>query len=195
MGEYKGIEVNKIEVSVSEEDVEKELQKTIEKNARLITIEDRGVKTGDTAIIDFEGFIDGVAFEGGKGSKHELVIGSGQFIPGFEEQLIDAKTGDEVEVNVEFPQEYGSTELAGKPALFKVKVNEIKVKELPVADDEFAKDVSEFDTLEAYKADLKDKLYAAAEHKADHETEDSIIDKIVENVVLEVPSGYGGKKN
>ena len=188
LGQYKGVEVSKVEIAVTDEDIEKELQKTIEKNARLITIEDRGVKTGDTAVIDFEGFIDGVAFDGGKGEKHELVIGSGQFIPGFEEQLIDANSGDELDVNVEFPQEYGSPDLAGKPAVFKVKINEIKVKELPLADDEFAKDVSEFDTLEAYKADIKDKLLHQAEHKATHETEDKIIDAVVGNVVLEVPS-------
>jgi trigger factor len=194
LGEYKGVEVKKIEVSVSEEDIEKEIQKSVEKNARLVTVEDRGVKTGDTAVIDFEGFVDGVAFEGGKGTKHELVIGSGQFIPGFEEQLIDAKTGDEVDVNVTFPEEYGSAELAGKPALFKVKVNEIKVKELPIVDDEFAKDISEFDTLEQYKADLKDKLTHAAEHKATHQTEDSIIDKVVENAILEVPTVMVEKK-
>lgn len=188
LGEYKGVEVKKVEAIVSDEDVEKELQKVVEKNARLITVDNRGIKTGDTAVIDFEGFIDGVAFEGGKGSKHELVIGSGQFIPGFEEQLIDAKTGDDIDVNVSFPEEYGSADLAGKPALFKVKVNEIKVKELPEVDDEFAKDVSEFDTLDAYKSDLKDKLTHAAEHKAEHETENNVIDKVVENATLEVPT-------
>jgi trigger factor len=187
LGEYKGIEVSKVEVSVSDEDVEKELSKVAEKNARIITVEDRPVQSGDTTVIDFEGFIDEVAFEGGKGSNHELVIGSGQFIPGFEEQLIGAKTGDEIDVNVSFPEDYGKDELSGKPALFKVKINEIKVKELPVLDDEFAKDVSEFDTLDAYKDSLKEKLLHDAEHKAEHQTEDAIIDKVVENATVEIP--------
>ncbi len=187
LGEYKGVEVSKIEVNVTDEDVEKELQTVIDKNARLVTVEDRAVQSGDTTIIDFEGFIDGVPFEGGKASDFELVIGSGQFIPGFEDQLIGTKTGDDVDVNVSFPEEYQKEELAGKPALFKVKIKEIKVKEMPVVDDEFAKDVSEFDTLEEYKQDLKNKLIHNAEHKAEHETEDNIIDKVVENATVDIP--------
>lgn len=187
LGEYKGVEVSKIEVNVTDEDVEKELQTVIDKNARLVTVEDRAVQSGDTTIIDFEGFIDGVPFEGGKASDFELVIGSGQFIPGFEDQLIGTKTGDDVDVNVSFPEEYQKEELAGKPALFKVKIKEIKVKEMPAVDDEFAKDVSEFDTLEEYKQDLKNKLIHNAEHKAEHETEDNIIDKVVENATVDIP--------
>ena len=187
LGQYKGVEVNKIETYVTEEDVEKELQKAAESNSRLITVDDRPIQSGDTAVIDFEGFMDGVAFEGGKGDDFELVIGSGSFIPGFEDQLIGIKTGDEVDVNVSFPEEYGKAELAGKPASFKVKVKEIKIKEMPVIDDEFAKDVSEFDSLEAYKEDLKKKLIENAEHKAKHETEDSVISKVVENATVDVP--------
>lgn len=187
LGQYKGVEVNKIETYVTEEDVEKELQKAAESNSRLITVEDRPVQSGDTAVIDFEGFMDGVAFKGGKGENYELVIGSGSFIPGFEDQLIGKNTGDDVEVNVTFPEEYGASELAGKPALFKVKVKEIKFREMPVIDDEFAKDVSEFDTIEAYKEDLKKKLIENAEHKAKHDTEDNIINKIVDNATVDVP--------
>ncbi|MCX7842046.1 MAG: trigger factor [Clostridia bacterium] len=187
LGNYKGVEVEKIEVNVADEDVEKELNKVAEKNARIITVEDRPVQSGDTAVIDFEGFIDGVAFEGGKGSNYSLVIGSGHFIPGFEEQLIGVASGSEVDVNVSFPDDYGNDELAGKPALFKVKVNEIKVRELPVLDDEFAKDVSEFDTLDEYKQDLKKKLVEKAEHDAKHQTEDNIIKKVVENAAVDIP--------
>jgi trigger factor len=187
LGEYKGVEVTKADALVTDEDVEKEIEKVLDKNSRLVTVEDRPVASGDTAIIDFEGFIDGVPFEGGKGTDHSLVIGSGTFIPGFEEQLIGAALGEEKDVNVSFPEEYGSAELAGKPALFKVTVKEIKIKELPALDDEFAKDVSEFDTLEQYKADLRQKLVEKAEHKAHHENEDNVVDKVVENATLEIP--------
>jgi trigger factor len=180
LGEYKGIETEKIEVVVTEEDVEKELNNIAEKN-------DRPVTNGDIAVIDFEGFIDGEAFEGGQGTDFSLTIGSGQFIPGFEEQLIGANTGDEVDVNVTFPEDYGHKDLAGKAALFKVNVKEIKIKELPVLDDEFAKDVSEFDTLDEYKEDLRKKLVEAAEHKAKHELEDKVINKAVENAVVDIP--------
>jgi len=187
LGEYKGVEVKKVEAKVTDEDLEKELLKISEKNARLITIEDRGIQSGDTAVIDFEGFIDGVAFEGGKGTDYSLVIGSGQFIPGFEEQLIEAEVGDEMDVNAAFPKDYGKDELAGKSAVFKVKINEIKFKELPVLDDEFAKDVSEFDTMEEYKADLMKKLLENAEHQAKHQTEDSVVDKVSENSIVDIP--------
>lgn len=187
LGQYKGVEVEKVQAIVTEDDVQKELDKVAEKNARIITVEDRAVQTNDTAVIDFEGFIDGVAFEGGKGTDYPLVIGSGQFIPGFEEQLIGLKKDAEADINVNFPEEYGTSELAGKPALFKVKVKEIKMKELPALDDEFAKDVSEFDTLEEYKQDLRKKLTDEAEHKAKHETEDKVVEKIADNATVEIP--------
>lgn len=187
LGEYKGVEVKKIEVNVTDEEVQKELEKAAEKNARIITVDDRAIQSGDTAVIDFEGFVDDKAFEGGTASDYSLVIGSGHFIPGFEEQLIGAKTGDSVDVNVAFPEDYGNKELAGKPALFKVTVKEIKVKELPELDDEFAKDVSEFDTLEEYKADIKKKMLEKAEHEAKHQTEDSVVDKAVENATVDIP--------
>ncbi|HHW48717.1 MAG TPA: trigger factor [Clostridiaceae bacterium] len=187
LGDYKGVEAEKVEANVTDEDVEKELKRVAERNSRLITVEDRGIQKDDIAIIDFNGFVDGKEFEGGKGTDYHLTIGSGQFIPGFEDQLIGAKTGDEVDVNVVFPEDYHATELAGKPALFKVKVKEIKVKELPVLDDEFAKDISEFDTLEEYKEDLKKKLRESAEHKAKHETEDNVINKVVDNASVDIP--------
>ena len=187
LGQYKDVEVQKASAVVTDEDVEKEIEKVLDKNSRLISIEDRPVASGDTAIIDFEGFIDGVAFEGGSGKDYNLVIGSGTFIPGFEDQLIGVALGEEKEVNVSFPEDYGSADLAGKSALFKVKVNEIKVKELPTLDDEFAKDVSEFDTLEEYKADLRKKLVEQAEHSAHHENEDNVVDKVVENATIDIP--------
>ena len=187
LGQYKGVEVQKADATVTDDDLEKEIGNVLEKNARLLTVEDRPVASGDTAIIDFEGFMDGVAFEGGKGTDYSLVIGSGSFIPGFEDQLIGAAAGEEKEVNVSFPEDYGQAELAGKPAVFKVTVKEIKVKELPVLDDEFAKDVSEFDTLEEYKADLRAKLVEKAEHKAHHENEDNVVGKVVENATVEIP--------
>lgn len=151
IGKYKGIELNKIEYNVSDEDIEHELGHMQEKNSRLITIEDRPVETKDIAVIDFEGFVDGEAFKGGKAEKHELEIGSNTFIPGFEDQIIGMKVDEEKDINVKFPEEYFSKDLAGKDATFKVKLHEIKKKELPKLDDEFAKDVSEFDTLEELK--------------------------------------------
>lgn len=187
LGEYKGVEVKKIEVSVSDEDVENELKRVADANSRMITIDDRPIQSGDTAVIDFEGFIDGVAFEGGKGNDYDLVIGSGHFIPGFEDQLIGANKGDNLDVNVTFPEDYGNKDLAGKAAVFKVTVKEIKLKELPVIDDEFAKDVSEFDTLEEYKEDIRKKLLESAEHRAHHELEDNAVDKAVENATVEIP--------
>ena len=150
LGQYKGIEVEKEDTSATEEEIQAALNKEQESNSRTITVEDRAVQDGDMTVIDFEGFADGTAFEGGKGTDYPLTIGSGAFIPGFEEQLIGAEIGKEVEVNVTFPEEYHAKDLAGKPAVFKCTVKEIKVKELPELDDEFAKDVSEFDTLEAY---------------------------------------------
>ena len=187
LGQYKGIEVEKINVIVTEDDVDKEIQKIAEKSARLITVEDRGIQKGDIADIDFEGFIDGVPFEGGKASGYRLEIGSGNFIDGFEDQLIGAMPGDDVEVNVTFPEDYSNEELAGKAALFKVIINDVKIKELPIIDDEFAKDVSEFDTLEEYKNDIRQKLKEAAEQRAKHETEEKIINKVCENAEVDIP--------
>ncbi|HHV30282.1 trigger factor [Acetivibrio mesophilus] len=187
LGEYKGVEVEKVEVNITDEDVDKELKAVAEKNARIISVEDRGIEKGDIADIDFEGFIDGEPFEGGKASGYTLEIGSGTFIEGFEDQLIGGKPGDDIDVNVTFPEDYGKEELAGKPALFKVIVNDVKVKELPVIDDEFAKDVSEFDTLEEYKEDIRKKLTGDAEHKAKHELEDKVVAKVVENAQVDIP--------
>ena len=160
LGEYKGVEVPKADLTVTDEEVAAEIDRERDKNARTITVEDRPVQSGDQAVIDFEGFVDGVAFEGGKGESYPLTIGSNTFIPGFEDQLIGAEVGKEVDVNVLFPAEYQEKSLAGKPALFKVTVKEIKVKELPELDDDFAQDVSEFDTLEEYKADVRKNLEA-----------------------------------
>lgn len=187
LGAYMGVEVKKVEANVTDEDLENEFNKVAEKNARLVTITDRPIQSGDTAIIDFEGFIDSVPFEGGKGEDYSLVIGSGTFIPGFEDQLIGKNIGDDVDVNVNFPEEYGKEELNGKAALFKVLVKEIKVKELPTIDDEFAKDISEFDTLEEYKKDLRNKLEESAKSRAERENEEGVVQKVVENATVEVP--------
>ncbi len=187
LGEYKGVEVKKASAMVTDDDVEKEIEKELEKNSRLITIEDRPVASGDTVTIDFEGFVDDVAFEGGKGNDYDLVIGSGTFIPGFEDQLIGVSKDEEKDVNVSFPEDYSSKELAGKPALFKVTIKEIKVKELPKFDDEFVKDISEFDTVDEYKTDIRKKLLDRAEHAAEHENEDNVVEKIVENATVDIP--------
>ncbi len=187
LGEYKGIEVEKREYNVSDEDVQRHLEASQEQNARLVTVEDRAIVEGDSAIIDFKGFIDGEAFEGGEGTNFNLVIGSGQFIPGFEEQLIGVKAGEDVKVEVNFPEDYHQKDVAGKPALFEVKVNEIKEKQLPELDDEFAKDISEFDTLEELKADIRVKLQEEEEHRIKHEVEDSILAKVVENATMVIP--------
>ncbi|SHH26220.1 trigger factor [Tepidibacter thalassicus] len=187
LGEYKGIEVDKIEYTVKEEDVEARLEQMRNQNARLVTVEDRPVQDKDTVTIDFEGFVDGEAFEGGKGENYNLVIGSGTFIPGFEEQLIGAKIGEEVKVNVTFPEEYHAENLAGKPAVFEVKIKEIKVKELPELDDEFAKDVSEFDTLDELKSDIKNKLEEDAKNREEAEIRNKVIEKAVEVCEVEVP--------
>lgn len=187
LGEYKGIEVEKSTAVVTDEDVDKEIEKVRERNSRLITVEDRPAASGDTVTIDFEGFIDGTAFEGGKGTDYDLALGSGTFIPGFEDQLVGVSKGEEKEVNVTFPEDYHNKDLAGKPAVFKVTVKEIKLMELPDLDDEFAKDVSEFDTLEEYKADLRKKLLDKAEHMAHHENEDKVVAKVVENATVDIP--------
>lgn len=187
LGEYKGIEIEKVDVEVTDEEIDAEINKERESNARTITIEDRAVENGDMTVIDFEGFSDGVAFEGGKGEDYPLTIGSGAFIPGFEEQVIGAKIGEEITIDVTFPKEYQAKELAGKPAQFKVTVKEIKVKELPELDDEFAKDVSEFDTLEEYRADVKKNLEEQKEKEADGKREDAAIEKVIENAQMEIP--------
>lgn len=187
LGDYKGIEVEKKEIEVTEEEVSAELDRVREQNARMITVEDRPAQDGDTTVIDFEGFVDDVAFEGGKGEDYPLVLGSGSFIPGFEEQLVGKNTGEDVEVNVTFPEEYQAEELAGKPAVFKVKVKEIKAKELPELDDDLAQDVSDFDTLDEYKEDVKKSLTAKKEDAAKREKEEAVIDKIIENADFDVP--------
>ncbi|AOY75937.1 trigger factor [Clostridium formicaceticum] len=184
---YKGIEVEKKEYNVQEEDLEKEIDALVEKNARMVTVENRPVKEGDMVIIDYKGMMDGVAFEGGTAEKQNLTIGSGQFIQGFEEQLIGANIGDEVEVKVTFPEEYHSKELAGKDAVFEVKIHEIKEKELPKVDDEFAKDVSEFDTLEELKADTKKKLEEQAKNRTEQELRNSVVEAVVEKVEINLP--------
>ncbi len=187
LGKYMGVQVTKIDTTVTEEEVEQELNRERESNARTITVEDRPVEDGDTAVIDYEGFVDGNSFEGGKAENHSLVIGSHSFIDTFEEQLIGKNTGDELEVNVTFPEEYHARELAGKPAVFKVKINEIKAKELPELDDEFAQDVSEFDTLEEYKESLKKRLADRKEASAKREKEEEAINKIVDKSKMEIP--------
>jgi len=187
LGEYKGLEVEKKEYTVNDEDIQKQLDAMQEKNARIITKEEGTIEKGDTAIIDFEGFVDGAAFEGGKGENYSLEIGSGSFIDGFEEQLIGKKSGEETEVNVKFPDEYGAKELAGKDAMFKVKINEIKAKELVPLDDEFAKDVSEFETLDELKEDLKKKTEENNTLRAKNEFEESVINKAVENAEVDIP--------
>ena len=187
LGEYKGLEVEKAVVEVSEEEVDAEVEKEREKNARTISVEDRAVVDGDMIMLDFEGFVGGVAFEGGKGENYPLTIGSGAFIPGFEEQLVGAELGKELEVNVTFPAEYQAPELAGKEAVFKCTVNEIKVKELPEADDDFAQDVSKFDTMAEFKEDLKAKLVANKEAAAKRVKEDAVIEKIIENATMDIP--------
>ena len=187
LGEYKGVEVEKTPVEVSEEEVDKEVDKERENNSRTIDVDDRAVEKGDMIKLNFEGFVDGTPFEGGKAEDYSLTIGSGSFIPGFEDQLIGAKIGEEVEVNVTFPEEYHAAELKGKPAVFKCTVNEIKVKELPEADDEFAKDVSEFDTLAEYKDDIRAKLLEKKTADAKREKQNKTVAKAVENATMEIP--------
>ena len=189
LGKYKGIEIKKIEYTVEDKDIEHELEHMQEHNSRLITVEDRAVEKGDIATIDFEGFVDGVAFDGGKAEGHDLEIGSGSFIPGFEDQIIGMKIDEEKDIVVTFPKEYFSKDLAGKEATFKVKLHEIKKKELPKLDDEFAKDVSEFDTLDELKADIKAKLEKNNTQKAKYETEEEAVKAVCEKAKLDIPSG------
>lgn len=187
LGTYKGVQVEKTPIEVTDEEVEAEITREREANARTITVEDRPVAEGDVVSLDFEGFVDGVPFEGGKGENHELTIGSGAFIPGFEEQLVGAEAQKDLEVNVTFPEEYHAKELAGKAALFKCRVNTIRVKELPEVDDEFAQEVSEFETLEEYRADIRERLLKDKETDAKKIKEDLVIEKIIEDAQMEIP--------
>ena len=189
LGKYKGIELKKIEYNVTDADIDHELEHMADRNSRIVTVEDRPVENGDITVIDFEGFVDGKAFEGGKAENHELTIGSNTFIPGFEEQLVGMKTGDEKDINVTFPEEYFSEELKGKNAVFKIKLHEIKKKELPKLDDDFAKDTSEFDTLKELKNSIKEKLEHENKHRAEHETEDAAIKAVVDSAEIDIPSG------
>ena len=187
LGEYKGIQVEKAPIEVKDEEIEAQITKEREANSRTVTVDDRAVAQGDIVTLDFEGFVDGAAFEGGKGENYDLTIGSNTFIPGFEDQLVGAEIGKELDVNVTFPEEYGAKELAGKAAVFKCKINGIKVKELPAVDDEFAQEVSEFDTLDEYKADIKAKLLKEKEDEAARAKEDAVIGKIIEGAKMEIP--------
>ncbi len=187
LGKYKGVKIDKIDTEVTEEEVNAQVDRERENNARNIAVEDRPVKDGDMTVIDFEGFVDGVAFEGGKGEDYPLTIGSGAFIPGFEEQLVGAEIGKEVEVNVTFPENYQAEELKGKAALFKCTVKEIKEKELPELDDEFASEVSEFETLAEYKEDIKKNLSERKAQEAKRAKEDAVIDAIINDSDIEIP--------
>lgn len=187
LGDYIGIEVPKAELEVTAEEIEAELKKEQETNSRTIDVDDRAVRDGDTVKLDFEGFVDGVAFEGGKGDNHPLVIGSNSFIPGFEEQLIGVEIDQPIDVNVTFPEEYQAAELAGKAAVFKCVVHSIEVKELPALDDDFAKDVTEFDTLEEYKADIKKNLSEKKSEDAKRAKEDAVVEKVIENAQMDIP--------
>lgn len=189
LGKYKGIEIKKVEYNVTDEDINHELGHMQEHNSRLISIEDRPVESGDITTIDFEGFVDGKAFEGGKAEGHELEIGSNSFIPGFEDQVIGMKIDEEKDIQVKFPDEYFSKDLAGKDATFKVKVHEIKKKELPELDDEFAKDVSEFDTLKELKESIKEKQQKQNDEKAKYETQEAVIKAVCEDIKIDIPSG------
>ena len=187
LGDYKGVEVPKSEIAVTDVEVDAEVKKEQDKNARTVAVEDRAAANGDITTIDFEGFVDGVAFEGGKGTDYALTLGSGTFIPGFEDQLVGANTGDHVEVKVTFPEEYQAKELAGKEAVFQCDVKKIETKEVPELDDEFAKDVSEFDTLAEYKEDVKKKLTEKKEKEARTAKENAAVDKAIENAQMDIP--------
>lgn len=187
LGQYKGLEYDEKPVEVTDEDLEQELKKVQEQNARTVTVEDRAIANGDIAVIDFTGSVDGEEFEGGKGEDYELVIGSHSFVDTFEDQLIGKNTGDEVEVNVTFPEDYQAADLAGKPALFKVVIKAIKTKEIPELDDEFASDVSDFDTLDEYKEDLKKTILEKKEKTAKTAKENALVDKVIENAQMDIP--------
>ena len=187
IGEYKGLKAEKVIATVEDSEVEAQLKGMADRNARMVSVEDRAAAMGDTVVIDFEGFKDGVAFDGGKAEGHTLELGSGAFIPGFEEQIVGKNIDDEFEITVTFPEEYGAEDLAGKEAVFKIKLHEIKLRELPEIDDEFAKDVSEFDTLDELKADLKAKALAQKERFADEEVENDLVQQIVDSIKGEIP--------
>lgn len=187
LGDYKGIEVEKKEATVTDEEVMSRIEKEQEQNSRMLTVDERPIQKDDIAVIDFEGFVDGNAFEGGKGEDYSLTIGSNSFIDDFEDQLIGKSIGEDVEVNVTFPEEYNSKELAGKPALFKVKIKEIKMKELPKLDDDFAQDVSEFDTMNEYKESIKASIKEEKEKELKTAKENEIVDKIIENATMDIP--------
>ena len=187
LGEYKGLEIEKVSTRVTQKEVDAKIQEEAEKNARTITVTDRPVQDGDEVILDFEGFVDGVAFEGGKGENYPLTIGSGSFIPGFEEQLVGAEDEKEMEVKVTFPEDYHAEDLKGKEAVFKCTIHEIKAKELPEIDDEFAAEVSEFDTLEEYKADIKAKIKDQKASEGKRKQEDQAVDAVVKNAQYEIP--------
>ena len=184
---YKGLKATKKSVTVTVSNINEELEKMRERNGRMVSVEDRAAANGDNTLIDFEGFTDGVAFEGGKGENYPLTLGSNQFIPGFEDQIVGHNIGEEFDVNVTFPAEYQAKELAGKPAVFKVKINEIRTRELPELDDEFAKDVSDFDTLDELKADIKAKLKEAKEKEATNDIENQLIDEVIKNMKADIP--------
>ena len=187
VGQYKGLKVERVTSEVTDKEVEDEINAMAERNARMVAVEDRETAMGDIAVIDFEGFIDGTAFEGGKGEAYSLTLGAGQFIPGFEEQVVGHKSGDEFDVNVSFPEDYGADELKGKAAVFKCKLHEIKVKELPAIDDEFAKDVSEFDTLEELENDIRKKALDSKTKNADNNVENDLIDALTETLEVNIP--------
>ena len=189
LGKYKGIEIKKVEYNVSDEDVEHELGHMAEKNARLVSVEDRPVESGDITVIDFEGFVDGKAFDGGKAENHELTIGSNTFIPGFEDQIIGMKLEEEKEINVKFPEEYFSANLAGKDAMFKVKLHEIKKKEMPEINDELAKDISEFDTIDELKKSIREKQEEQNKQRAKYETEEEVIKAVCDKAKVDIPNG------
>lgn len=187
IGEYKGLKEERLKVSVDDAEVEESVKAMADRNARVVAVEDRAAAMDDITVIDFDGYVDGVAFEGGKGEAYTLTLGSGQFIPGFEEQIVGKNIGEEFDVNVTFPEEYHAADLAGKEAVFKVKLHEIKKRELPEIDDEFAKDVSEFDTLEELKADLKAKALERKQKAAEDETETKLLDQIIDSIQGEIP--------
>lgn len=185
---YKEIEASKEPVVVTAGDVDAEIERVRERNSRIVTVEDRAAENGDIAVIDFDGYVDDKQFDGGKAENYELTLGAGQFIPGFEDQVVGHKTGEDFDVNVTFPEDYHAEELKGKPAVFKIKLHEIKKKELPTVDDEFVKDVSEFDTVDEYRADLEKNLLDRREKAADSDVENQIIDAVIEKVVAEIPN-------
>ena len=184
---YKGLAATKKPVAVTEQEINDEIKKVQERNSRMVTVEDRDAQNGDIAVIDFDGSVDGVAFDGGKAENYSLTLGAGQFIPGFEEQVVGHKTGDEFDVNVKFPADYQAADLADKDAVFKIKLHEIKMKELPEVDDDFVKDVSDFDTLEKYKEDIKAKLTATKETAAKDDVENQLIDQLIDKMKAEIP--------